>query len=288
MTPLIKSLIIILVASAVVIPSGIYAYSSIQGHDGNMLSYVPGNSTAVVSYTNNSTTYYAFSANNSLALIAPVSLNTLVSDYSSNTTSSVSNAFHDLNMSVNLTVYTTFHGYTIVRIGENISVNLSRIMQKFSGSSQFQGYMNSTGRISKTINTSIFATQINSGNVEIGGIGAIYSSISSYTSGTSFAKEHSQTFMKNANLSLYVNVSNRFFDTLSLNSFSNHTYMNMTFSNSSARANVSSLLGLIQKADSNLIISSVEGSNYISVELSAGVSNLSNLTDFSTAFNGFQ
>lgn len=284
MTPLIKSLIIILVATAVVVPSGIYAYSSIQGHNGNMLSYVPGNSSAVVSYSNNSTTYYGFSANNSLALIVPVSLNTLVSDYSSNTTSSISNTFHNLNLSINVTDYSTFHGFTIVRIGENISLNISRIMEKFSGSNKLPDFMNSTGRISKTVNTSIFATQINSGNVEIGGLGAIYSSIASYRSGTSFASEHGKAFMKNANVSIFVNLTNRYFDTLNINAFSNHTYMNMTFSNSSSKANVSSLLGIIQKEDNNLIISSAQGPNYISLEISAGIANLSRLSDLNTGF----
>ncbi|MFG1449734.1 MAG: hypothetical protein AAE983_03720 [Thermoplasmataceae archaeon] len=284
MTPLIKSLIIILVASAVVVPSGIYAYNSIQGHNGNMLSYVPGNSSAVVSYTNNSTTYYAFSANKSLALIAPVSLDTLVNEYSSNTTSSISNAFHNLNLSVNMSIYTTFHGFTVVRIGENISLNLSKIMEKFSGSYKLPDYMNSTGRISKTVNTSIFATQINSGNVEIGGLGAIYSSITSYKSGTSFASEHGKAFMKNANVSIFVNLSNRYFDTLNINAFSNHTFMNMTFSNSSSKANVSSLLGIIQKEDNNLIISSAQGQNYISLEISAGIANISRLSDLNTGF----
>ena len=289
MTPLIKSLLIIVVASAVVVPTGVYAYSAVHSQDLNMAAYIPFNSTAVVRYDNNSSDYYAFSANNSAALIAPMTLNSLVKDYAANRTNQISGSLQKLNVTTNLSLYTTFNGFTIFQIKLNTTVNFSKVMAKFGQSKDYDKFMkNLSLNGSRTFNTSIFATQLTSGYIEVGGIGALESSISSHKAGTDFLAKSSSVFMGGANLSVYLNVNNNFFNNISLNAFSNHTYVNMTFNNSSSMSNVSALLGIVQKSDSSLIGSINQKDNYINFEILAGVSNLSNLSTLQDNFDNFQ
>jgi hypothetical protein len=277
MTPVLKAIVIILIASAVVVPTGVYAYRMSQNPGTDMASFIPAGSVFAMSYTNNSTTYYAFADNNSAALIAPVSLSSLASDYSSgNTNTSVSGVLHYFKIGVNMTVNTTFRGYTIFQIGLNETFNLSGIEKnltsRFSGYSKFMNYSNYD--LNHTFTTSLFATQLSSGNVEIGGIGAIESSITAHSTGTDILKQSDNYFQTGANLSLYANFTNPAFRTVSLNVFENHTNMNVTFSNQSSEGNFSALLGLVEYSNSSLISHEVKGNDYIFVQIALGMQNL--------------
>lgn len=277
MTPVLKAIVIILVASAVVVPTGVYAYRISQNPGTDMASFIPAGSSFAMSFTNNSSTYYAFADNSSAALIAPVSLSSLASDYSSgNTNTSVSGLLHYFKIGVNLTVNTTFRGYTIFQIGINESFNLTGIEKnltsRFSRYDKFMNYSNYN--LNHTFNTSLFATQINSGNVEIGGIGAIESSLTAHATGTDILKQSSDYFQASANLSLYGNFTNPAFRTVSLNVFENHTNMNVTFSNQSSEGNFSALIDLVDYSNSSLITHEVKGNGYISLQIALGMQNL--------------
>lgn len=276
MTPLFKSIVIVLIATAVVVPTGVYAYRMSQNPGTDLAEFIPSGSTFAMSYTNNSSTYYAFSDNGSAALIAPVSLSSLANEYSGNVTHNVTGILHYFKFGINLTVNRTFHGYTLFRIGVNETFNLSTLENELTSKLQdYNGGLNNYNLdLNRSFNTSLFVTQLNSGNIELGGIGAIENSINAYRNGTNMLKAGNTVFKTSANLTVYANFTNRAFRTVSINVFTNYTTVNATFSNQSSESNFSALLGALQEFNSSLVTREVKGDGYVFAQLSLGMENL--------------
>jgi len=132
MKPVLLKIIIILVAVAIVAPSGYYAYQyfnkSNEATTYNPMDYIPGNSTFISTVNHNDSLYYIFYDDNSFGVVLNISNNNIIN---SNSLSNI-NSSHTLNASNNniSITYSTYKGVTVYE-AKNVSLNL--ILSEITG-----------------------------------------------------------------------------------------------------------------------------------------------------------
>lgn len=146
MKPILLKAIIILVAVAIIVPSGYYAYQYFNKSNAvttySPMDYIPGNSTFISTVNHNNSLYYIFYDDNSLGVVLNASNNNVINSNDL----SILPGFNDINSNItlnhnNITITSsTYKGVTVYE-AKNVSLNL--ILPEITGSKNI---------INKTIN----------------------------------------------------------------------------------------------------------------------------------------
>ncbi len=197
MTPLVKRLLVIVIAAAVVIPS---AYLIIQqtrtiGKQSDPFSYIPAQPNAVLQANVNGTSLYVFSENGSFAIILPVDVSTfqagieLTSGNSSSPTS--------------VTQFGMFSNQQIYLV-----TNFS--LSSISGFSSYIGgsLLTIVAGLPLNLSGNLYAADSGAAGMVIGNLSAVKSSISSFQTGNTFS-DNARKFLDSAsNFTFYASPLN--------------------------------------------------------------------------------
>ncbi|MHB1709592.1 MAG: hypothetical protein ACYCT2_08980 [Thermoplasmataceae archaeon] len=191
----IKYALVAAVAVMVIVP-GVYVIMQLQSADSRSsdpMNFLPSNVTAVAMISHNGTAYYPFAVNGSAGIVLQASLTTIASGKSS------------LKLNVTSTVLTeagTYKGFSVFEISR---LNLLSLLNKSINDSMMQyigAFLNYTN-LSGISNISLYAANPSSSVTVVGGLGAVYAALDSYSGGASLNPALLST-PDRANLSLYI------------------------------------------------------------------------------------
>ncbi len=259
MKPITLKIIIILVAVAIVAPSGYYAYQyfnkSNQATTYDPMDYIPGNSTFISTVNHNNSLYYIFYDNNSFGIVLNASSNNIINNNyvahagKGNSTPTGSNSSSNISLTSS-----TYKGVTVFE-AKNVSLGL--ILSEFTGNKNVTN---------ATVNLYFYV--ISDKYVVMGEHNAInYSIIANKDN----KNAHSLTsyINTNQNLSMYYSLKNKSLNVnyITVNSTHNNTYINVTPYN---------------MAEFKLELSALEVMNYTkltNVSGGANITGISNITN---------
>ena len=258
MKPIILKLIIILVAVAIVVPSGYYAYQyfnkSNQATVYDPMDYIPGNSTVISTVNQNNSLYYIFYADNSFGIVLNASNNNIINNnYVSRAVKGNSTpAGSDSNISL---TSSTYKGVTVFE-AKNVSLGL--ILSEFAGSKNVTN---------ATVNLYFYV--ISDKYVVMGEHNAINYSIIANKDNKNAHSLNSYINI-NQNLSMSYSLKNKSLNVnyITVNSTHNNTYINVTpYNMTKFKANID-MLEAINYAD---LANISKGANI------TGISNITNV-----------
>jgi hypothetical protein len=171
-----KTIIVIVIAVAIIIPVSIVAYISYNSSQDNPISFIPSNSTFLVKINYNSSNYFAFGGTQGLAIMLPLSKSV-----------SVSNQNLSFNSTrIPISTYGNFGGFTIYNISlsdviystlENLTVN------KTISNLPLDSFMNNV------TSYSLYFYEPYSNEIIIGSLVELKNSINSYNHGNNFSSK---------------------------------------------------------------------------------------------------
>ena len=271
MKPLLKAIIVIIIAVGVAVPSGYVAYRSFASSNPSMINFVPENSTAVIRADYNGTQFYVFNSGNNTGIVINIGVNQVSSVLSGTRTSTSGNT----SITVTPTYLKSYDGYRIYYLS-NISVSLNGTLGNLSSI-----YAGNTINMSNFIhNNTIFIAELSGSTVSVGSLRSVEYSISAMSDGKSFSAKESTYFKLGSNVSIYLDYSNAYFRSFTGNIFYNYSSFQVVFSNHTIAQNAFKAVSLI----GNVTSVSLSGTE-LNVTLSVGMNYLNgNLTGlFSTA-----
>ena len=199
MLPLIKAIIVAVIVVGVGVPTAYVAYTYYAPGTVPMTNFIPQQSYAVVHYQNSTISLYAYSANNSSALIINYNMKSFESFFNTSSSTGFKNS---LNATINVTeLNSTYYGFSIYSVN-GVNLNVSSLAGTYSGLS---------GNLSTIANTStnlsVYVSPVESNYMIIGNLSSVKASINA---------EHFGTYMKNGvkylglsgnGISFYMNLS---------------------------------------------------------------------------------
>ena len=237
MQPLLKTVLIVIIAVGVAVPAGYFAYVTFSNSNPQLAQFVPLNSTSVARIDYNNTTIYAFSGSSDSGFVADVGLSQITGDLSGIGNSSSNSTA----ISITPEPAGTFHGYNI------FSLTLTNVSLPINNSSIDTSILNSTNLANYTtvpVNLTLYIAELSGAMVSVGNLSSVHDSIISQTSGQNFAVVQNLYFDNSANASIYVNESNPYFYKLWANVFTDHTNLSIQFVNSTVAGEVNAFLGM--------------------------------------------
>ena len=271
MKPLLKAIIVIIIAVGVAVPSGYIAYRSFASSNPSMINFVPENSTAVIRADYNGTQFYVFDSGNNTGIVINIGVNQVSSVLSG----TGSNTSGNTSVSVTPTYLKSYDGYRIYYLS-NISISLNSTLGNLFG--VYAG--NTVNLTSFMHNNTIYIAELSGTTVTIGSLRSVEYSISAMSGGKSFSAKESAYFKSGSNVSIYLNYTNAYFRSFTGNIFYNSSSFQVVFSNHTIAQKAINAVSLI----SNVTSVSLSGTE-LNVTLSVGMNYLNgNLTRlFSTA-----
>ncbi len=180
MVPLIKAIIVAVIVVGVGIPTAYVAYTYNATGNVPMTNFIPQQSYAVVHYQNSTLSLYAYTANNSSALIINYDMKSFESFFNSSSSTGFKNS---VNATINVTeLNSTYYGFSIYSVN-GVNLNLSSLAGINSGLGG-----NLTTVANKSTNLSVYVSPVESNYMIIGNLSSVKASINA---------EHFGTYMKN-------------------------------------------------------------------------------------------
>lgn len=276
MKPLIKAIMVAIIAAGVAVPSGYMAYEAFASSNPSMVHFIPLNSTFVLKASYNNTTLYLFNADNETGGLASVGIGQVSSLLTGGNSSSKGNV--SSTVSVTPTYVQTFHGYKIYSLS---NISISGIGRNSIISGNFSNSLNLSDLLH---NGTLYIAELSGSTVSFGSLSAVHMSILSDVDNNAFSRVANIYFNSTANISVYVNYSNHYFKRLSGNVFLNSSSFNVVFSNRTFATRVDQALPLLLGNNITKIDYSYP---YLNVTLAYGISYFRTSTNISlTRFNG--
>ena len=263
MLPLVKGIMIAIVAAALVIPTGYYIYSDYNNSSPPIVSFVPADSAIVLRGDYNNTSFFAYSYNNTTGIIANLDLQQLTGNITLN---KGSNGTSGINVTAHPSLYGEYRGYQIFEFS-NVSVsipamaNVSKILVSFNLSGNISGILH---------NSTFYASPVSGNLVALGTNLSVRYAIDAHLTGNSFQGLADKYFNSTSDYSVYVGLNNRYFRHLSANVFANDTRFSVEFWNSYYAAGFYLAASLIPW--NGTFTGNISG-NYVNGTISAGISN---------------
>lgn len=203
MKPLFKAIIILVVATAVVVPAGYYSFAIYQHGNVTLPQLVPGNSTMVLSASINGTSFYAYNSSNEAGIVLGVSMSGFSSELSS-----AQNSTNVTQSKIEPVLYSTYRGYDIYSL---TNVSLVGLIPSNLNTSQF-GNTSLGSNLSLNLtnyvgNNTLYLADL-PGIVSAGNFTAVQYSLDAYLDGTSFQSFAKTNFNNTANASLFLKTTN--------------------------------------------------------------------------------
>lgn len=172
----IKTILVIVIAVAIIVPVSIVAYTSYASSQDNPLNFIPSNSTFLVKINYNSSNYYAFGGSQGLALIIPMNKGVSVSSQNLSFNST----------KIPITTYGNFGGFTIYNI--SLSNVIYNTLENLTQNSTFSNIpVNSF--MNNMTSFSLYFYEPYSNEIIIGSLAELKYSISSYNHGNNFSSK---------------------------------------------------------------------------------------------------
>ena len=257
MKPLLKAIIVIIIAVGVAVPSGYIAYRSFTTSNPSMINFVPENSSAVIRADYNGTQFYVFNSGNNTGMVINIGVNQVSSVLSG----TGSNTSGNTSISVTPTYLKSYDGYRIYYLS-NISISLN---SKLGNLSSIHA-LNAINLSSFINNNTIYIAELSGTTVSIGTLRSVEYSISAMSGGKSFSAKESAYFKPGSNVSVYLNYSNAYFRSFTGNIFYNYSSFQIVFSNHTIAQNAFNAVRFI----TNVTSVSLSGTE-LNVTLSVGV-----------------
>jgi len=221
MKPILLKVIIILVAAAIIVPSGYYAYQYFNKSNEvatyNPMDYIPGNSTFISTVNHNNSLYYIFYDDSSLGVVLNASNNNVINGNELSMLSSVNGINSNITLNHNNMTITssTYKGVSVFE-AKNVSLNL--ILSEITGNKNITN---------KTINLYFYV--ISDKYIIAGEHTAIKDSIIANKDNKN-ACSLSNYINTNYNSSMYYALKNKSMNInyITLNSTANKTYVTIT------------------------------------------------------------
>lgn len=197
MTPLAKRVLVVIIAAAVIVPA-VYVLNQQSNYikkQSNPYNFVPSTSSAVLKAQINGTDLYLFGANGSMALILPVTVETLQLG---------------LNItSPNGTSSTQIHSYAVYRNQqiysvENVSMSTISDVGKYVGG----GFFSLVSMLPINLTGTLYASDSGQAGMVLGNLSAVKASILSSQTGETFASNASRYLDSKSNYTFYLSPSN--------------------------------------------------------------------------------
>ncbi len=203
-----KTVIVIVIAVAIIVPVSIVAYSSYVNSQDSPLNYIPSNTTFLVKVTSNGSTYYAFGSTQGLAIMLSAS-------------KAISVSGQDLRFNstkIPISIYGNYGGFTIYNISLS-SVIYGTLLNLTNNSVTKNVPMNSY--LSNLTSFSLYLYEPYSNHILIGSLKEVKYSINSYNSGKNFLSK-SKYIDNKGTINFYISLNST---TIWGNYSSNTTYL---------------------------------------------------------------
>lgn len=271
MKPLVKAIIVVLIAAGVVIPAGYYSISVFQNKDVSLTQLVPGNSTLVVRAVYNNTQMYAFNSSNTDGVVIGVSMAAFSSQISS-----AENTTNTSGPKIEPVLYSTYRGYSIYSIS---NVSLKGLVPAGINTSQFGTNLSLDPSNYLGDNNTVYLADL-TGIVSLGSFTAVKYSLDAYLDGKNFQAFAEANFNATANVSLYFTSPTAPVQ----QAISNVYYLKSTFSvemnNQSNTVQLSKGLSAVNLLANNFTVSNSIDGNWVNGTITVGIGNYYLIQDF--------